>query len=75
MIEVDGYFMAKKEMEAGLEIADLIAHTAGRQRRHELIGNTGVKKDFKQVFWHSPIPPAFMSINNVELTKLSMGTP
>lgn len=37
-VEVDGVFMRKELMEPGLEVADLIAHTAGRQRRHELRG-------------------------------------
>lgn len=71
-IEVDGYFMPKTSMEAGLEIADLVAHTAGRQRRHQLSGKAGAVKDFQQMYWHSPIPPAFMSIDSVNLTKLAL---
>jgi hypothetical protein len=70
-IEIDGYFMPKTSMEAGLEIADLIVHTAGRQRRHQLSGKTGTVKDFQQMYWHSPIPPAFMSIDSVALTELN----
>ena len=70
-VEVDGYFMEKKHMEAGLEVADLVAHTAGRQRRHQIAGNSGTTKDFQHMYWHSPIPPAFMSINNVQLTELT----
>ena len=54
-LTVDGYFMPKKSMEAGLEVADLVAHTAGRQRRHQLAGRAGVTKDFQQMYWHSPI--------------------
>ncbi len=54
-LEVDGYFMEKKQMEAGLEVADLVAHTAGRQRRHQLAEKEGVTPDFKQMYWHSPI--------------------
>jgi hypothetical protein len=72
LLEVDGYFMEKKGMEAGLEIADLVAHTAGRQRRHEIAGNTDTKKDFQHMYWHSPIPPAFMSISSVELNELAL---
>jgi hypothetical protein len=32
-VEAVGHFMPKTSMEPGLEVADLIAHTAGRQRR------------------------------------------
>ena len=71
-IEVEGCFMEKKYMEPGLEVAYLIAHTAGRQRRHQLAGNEGVVKDFEQMYWHSPIPPAFMSIDTVHLNELAM---
>jgi hypothetical protein len=71
-IEVDGHFMPKASGEAGLEIADLVAHTAARQRRHELRGKDGRVKDFEQMYWHSPIPPAFMAIDNVQLTKLAI---
>jgi Protein of unknown function (DUF3800) len=71
-VVVDGYFMDKACMEAGLEIADLVAHTAGRQRRHELAGKPGHAKDFQQMYWHSPIPPAFMSINTVELREMAI---
>lgn len=71
-IEVDGYFMNKNSMEPGLEVADLVAHTAGRQRRHQLAGKAGPAKDFEQMFWHSPIPPAFMSIDTVQLTELAV---
>lgn len=73
-IEVDGYFMPKASMEAGLEIADLVVHTAGRQRRHELKGKDGSTKDFEAMYWHSPIPPAFMSIDSVQLTELEFET-
>jgi hypothetical protein len=70
-IEVDGYFMPKTSMEAGLEVADLVAHTAGRQRRHELRGKSGHVLDFQETYWHSPIPPAFMAIDNVVLNELA----
>ena len=71
-IEVEGYFIEKKYMEPGLEVADLIVHTAGRQRRHQLAGKEGVVKDFEQMYWHSSIPPAFMSIDTIHLNELSL---
>lgn len=27
-------------------------------------------KDFEQMYWHSPIPPAFMAIDSVVLNEL-----
>lgn len=71
-VEVNGYFMEKKNMEPGVEVADLVAHTAGRQRRHQIAEKSGVTKDFQQMFWHSPIPPAFMSIDTVQLKELAV---
>lgn len=71
-IEVEGCFMDKKSLEPGLEVADLIAHTAGRQRRHQLAGGKGVVKDFEQTYWHSPVPPAFMSIDTIHLNELAI---
>jgi Protein of unknown function (DUF3800) len=68
-VEVEGYFMTKDRMEPGLEVADLVAHTAGRQRRHEIAGRQGHTKDFKQMYWHSPIPPEFMAISAVEIAQ------
>lgn len=74
-VDVGGYFIEKRYMEPGLEIADLIAHTAGRQRRHQIAGKVGVTKDFEQMYWHSPIPPAFMSIDMVAVNELTPGQP
>jgi hypothetical protein len=67
--EIEGCFMPKDAMEAGLEVADLIAHTAGRQRRHEIAGKSGHTPDFKQSYWHSPIPPQFMAISSIQIAK------
>jgi hypothetical protein len=72
-VNTEGCFIEKRYMEAGLEIADLVAHTAGRQRRHQIAGKEGVTKDFEQMYWHSPIPPAFMSIDMVEINALPLG--
>jgi hypothetical protein len=71
-VAVEGCFMHKQHMEPGLEVADLVAHTAGRQRRHQIEGKQGVTKDFEQMYWHSPIPPAFMAIDSVVLDELSL---
>lgn len=68
-VAVEGCFMQKNSMEPGLEVADLIAHTAGRQRRHELSGKAGHVKDFQQTYWHSPIPPEFMAIGSVQIAE------
>lgn len=68
-VEVEGCFMSKDAMEPGLEVADLIVHTAGRQRRHEIAGKSGRTKDFQQTYWHSPIPPEFLAISKVEIAK------
>ena len=71
VVAVDGCFMPKHVGEAGLEVADLIAHTAGRQRRHQLRTSTfEAKPDFQHLFWHSPIPPYFMSIDMVTVEGL-----
>lgn len=72
LLEVEGCFMAKEHMEPGLEVADLIVHTAGRQRRHQIAGKDGAVKDFQQTYWHSSIPPAFMSIDTVHLNELAL---
>ncbi|MEO1016415.1 MAG: DUF3800 domain-containing protein [Pseudomonadota bacterium] len=71
-IEVDGYFVPKASMEPGLEVADLVAHTSGRQRRHQMAGKEGVAKDFEEMYWRSPIPPAFMSIDTVQLNAMEL---
>jgi hypothetical protein len=68
-VEVEGCFMSKGSMEPGLEVADLIAHTAGRQRRHDIAGKPGHTKDFQHTYWHSPIPPEFIAITAVEIAQ------
>jgi hypothetical protein len=68
-IEVEGCFMPKASMEPGLEVADLIAHTAGRQRRREIGGKAGYTKDFQKTYWHTAIPPEFMAISSVEIAQ------
>jgi hypothetical protein len=49
-VDYDGYFMPKASMEPGLEIADLIVHTAGRQERRRRAGQTTFNLDFTSVF-------------------------
>lgn len=68
-VAVAGSFMRKDTMEPGLEVADLIAHTAGRQRRHEMRGKAGYVPDFRQTYWHSPIPPEFMAISSMQIAE------
>jgi hypothetical protein len=68
-VGVEGCFMPKASMEPGLEVADLIAHTTGRQRRHELAQRPGHIKDFEKTYWHSRIPPEFMAISAVEIAQ------
>ncbi|GLS18129.1 hypothetical protein GCM10007874_11450 [Labrys miyagiensis] len=68
-IELEGCFMEKSQMEPGLEVADLVAHTAGRMRRHQLRGGSDVLKDFEQMYWHSPIPPEFIAMTSIEISE------
>jgi hypothetical protein len=72
-VEIEGCFMPKGSMEPGLEVADLIVHTAGRQRRHELAGKLGHTKDFQRSYWHSPIPPEFIAISTIEIAQAVQG--
>jgi hypothetical protein len=68
-IEVEGCFMPKASMEPGLEVADLIVHTAGRQRRHELAGKPSHTKDFRHTYWQSPIPPEYMAVTDIRIAQ------
>jgi hypothetical protein len=56
--EVAGFILPKRSMEAGLELADLIAHTSGKQQRGHVPGYaSGVRNftpDFKSVFHAVP---------------------
>jgi hypothetical protein len=72
-VEVEGCFMPKASQEPGLEVADLIAHTSARQRRHEIGGRSGHTKDFQQTYWHSQIPPEFIAITTVEISDAIAG--
>jgi hypothetical protein len=73
LVEVEGCFMRKDSTEPGLEVADLIVHTAGRQRRHELAGKRGHTKDFRQTYWHNPIPPEYFAISTIAIAEAVAG--
>jgi hypothetical protein len=49
-VSVDGYFCKKRLRIPGLELADLVAHTAGDNQRHALRGKGGVPLSFKELF-------------------------
>ena len=49
-VSVDGYFCRKQQRMPGLELADLVAHTAGENQRHALRGKGGVSLSFKELF-------------------------
>lgn len=67
-VSIDGYFMSKRSLEPGLEIADLIVHTAGRQERKRRTGADGFTLDFKAVFHRSHAKGLvhYMSISKIE---------
>ena len=49
-VEVDGFFIPKWARAPGLEVADLIAHTAGDNQRHSLASRAGFPKSFQEMF-------------------------
>jgi hypothetical protein len=49
-IPVDGFFMPKFAREPGMEVADLIAHTAGDNQRHALRSRPGFPPSFREMF-------------------------
>jgi hypothetical protein len=49
-VSVDGYFCKKQLRIPGLELADLVVHTAGDNQRHALRGKGGVPLSFKELF-------------------------
>ena len=49
-VSVDGYFCRKQLRIPGLELADLVAHTAGDNQRHALRGKEGVPLSFRELF-------------------------
>jgi hypothetical protein len=61
-IQVVGFTLPKKSMEPGLELADLIIHTSGKQQRKHAEGYRDGKRyftpDFRAVF-HS-VPPTWV---------------
>ena len=56
-VEVEGCFMSKGSIEPGLEVADVIAHTAGRQRRHEMLETLRTAEPCLELHsWHTTSP-------------------
>jgi hypothetical protein len=49
-VTVDGFFCPKLGRVPGLEVADLIAHTAGRNQRHALEDRPGFPVSFQELF-------------------------
>ena len=49
-VEVDGFFIPKRARVPGMEVADLIAHTAGDNQRHALANKSGFRKSFREMF-------------------------
>jgi len=49
-IPVDGFFIPKFARAPGMEVADLIAHTAGDNQRHALLSRPGFPLSFKEMF-------------------------
>jgi hypothetical protein len=49
-VSIDGYFCGKQLRIPGLELADLVAHTAGDNQRHALRGKEGVPLSFRELF-------------------------
>jgi hypothetical protein len=47
---VDGFFIPKSARSPGVEVADLIAHTAGINQRHALRNGAGFPKSFQEMF-------------------------
>lgn len=61
-INIEGFFIEKSAMVGGLEIADLIAHTAGRQSRRRVSSSAGWTRDFEVVFRRPQGLAAFMHV-------------
>jgi hypothetical protein len=72
-VQGDFCFAPKDAMEPGLELADLIAHTVGRQQRCWRKDWGKMEKDFEAVF-HSVDKSLceFMAVAETKITQLTM---
>jgi hypothetical protein len=69
-IPVECYFMPKRAGEPGLEVADFVVHTVGRQARANLKQRSGFALDYAAVF-HS-VDRRLTSFMEVESAELSV---
>lgn len=65
-VKVHHGLVPKSALE-GLEVADFIAHAAGRQAWSTARGNAGWRKDFRTIFQANPIWSSFIDISEATL--------
>jgi hypothetical protein len=75
-IPVECYFMSKRVGEPGLEVADFVVHTVGRQARANLKQRGGFALDYAAVF-HSVDPrlTSFMEVESAEFSGHQVDQP
>ncbi len=67
---IDCFFLDKTLNEPGLEVADLLAHTLGRQNNRQMIKNNGgFTLDFKETFHNEHSLNGVMFITSLEINQ------